>query len=336
MMRPIKSAATRLLRHRRGYYYQLLFRRTSAADIRSALDALGVGPGSTVLVHSALSSLGHFLPGPEGLIRLLLEVIGPDGTILMPAFPFTGSMEDYAASDPVFDVRSTRSRSGQLTEAFRRHSGVLRSLHPTHSFCALGRQADELTRDHHKAGTPCGPDSPLGRFAAGDGIVLRLGTGALTLYHHIQEAVDFPHLFIDGDTEFRCRTALGEEIGVRTRVYRKRIPQILHLDVDTRTESWSVHPSDFPLLYRGDREEHYRKDPRRQALLHRLLGIRGDFEAKGLLKSHVLHSTPLEAFRAKNYRDYAVREIRSLLQEHSGLYDLRTLEQLLAAGGYPR
>jgi aminoglycoside N3'-acetyltransferase len=336
MIRPIKSAAKRLLRHRRGYYYQLLFRRTSTADIRAALDALEIGPGSTVLVHSALSSLGYFRPGAEGLIRLLVEATGPDGTILMPAFPFTGSMEDYVAGDPGFDVRSTPSRSGHLTEAFRRHPGVLRSLHPTHSFCALGGQADELTRGHHEARTPCGPDSPLGRFAAGDGVVLRLGTGALTLYHHIQELVDFPNLFIDGDAVLRCRNAFGEEFRVRTRVYRRRIPQILHLGVDTPTGSWSVHPSDFPLLYRGDREEHYRRDPRRQVLLRRLLAIRGDFEARGLLKSHVLHSTPLESFRAKNYRDYAVREIRSLLREHSSSYDLRKLEQLLAAGAYPR
>ena len=103
--------------------------------------ALGVRPGGALLVHASLRALGPLPPGgAEDVIRGLLEALGPDGTLLMPALSYAS----VSPRSPVFDVLVTPSCVGALPEFFRTRPGTLRSVHPTHSVCALGRLAAEL------------------------------------------------------------------------------------------------------------------------------------------------------------------------------------------------
>src|SRR5919202_134924 len=53
-------------------------------SLAEQLAAYGLQPGQTVLVHSALSSLGWVVGGPVAVIQALLRVVGPAGTIMMP------------------------------------------------------------------------------------------------------------------------------------------------------------------------------------------------------------------------------------------------------------
>ena len=330
----IKRLVRKVLPHRKKMYVQMIFGRTSAETLRSALEELGIGRGCTVFVHSSMSSLGYFRPGPEGLVALLSRMVGSEGTILMPSFPFTGSMQAYVGHSPRFDVRHTPSRSGLLTETFRRYPGVLRSLHPTHPVCALGERAEELIEGHEHTRSPCGPNSPFGRLADHDALVLRLGTGALTLHHHVQELVDFPNLFLPGYSSLECIDWSGRRVAVRTRVYRERIPQILYLG-DNEDDKYTVHPSNYPLLYRGSREAKYREDPHRLPVLKQLLEIRSQFESRGALRSAAIRKCQIEVFSVRDYLDYALREIPPLLSRHRDRYDLSSLTALLKDGGYP-
>jgi hypothetical protein len=50
------------------------------------LQRLGVRPGMDIMVHSSLSRLGHVIGGPAAVIDALLNVIGPEGTLMMPSF----------------------------------------------------------------------------------------------------------------------------------------------------------------------------------------------------------------------------------------------------------
>ncbi len=159
--------------------------------IVNGLRKLGLGSGDLVTLHSSLKSLGHVEGGAQAVIRALFETIGPDGTILMPAFSFPLKSEE----EPIFDVRQTPSCVGLITEVFRREYATHRSIHLSHSYSAAGRLAAELTV-HPLDITPCGEDSPISKFLRRDGKILLLGVGynACTAFHAVEERLKAPYM----------------------------------------------------------------------------------------------------------------------------------------------
>ncbi|MBD3292863.1 MAG: hypothetical protein GF393_08075 [Armatimonadia bacterium] len=174
-------------------------------DIVEELRALGVGPGMTIMVHSSLSALGHVEGGAETLIEALIEAVGRDGTVAMPAMPGGG----------VFDIETSESSVGAVTEAFRTWPGVKRSFHPSHSACAIGPRAEFLLEDTLDHPTAIGAESPWGRLARlPEAHVLLLGVDQdrNTLLHHPEEVVRAPYLstiereYVDEDGNVQTKT----------------------------------------------------------------------------------------------------------------------------------
>jgi aminoglycoside 3-N-acetyltransferase len=129
--------------------------------------------GNQVVVHASLSSFGHVEGGAPALCAALLEAIGDGGTILLPAFTYGETLSGVTPVRPVAyhpDLPVSRV-IGAVAEAFRHVPGVLRSSHPTHSFCAWGRQAREVLstqRDNNPLG-------PIKKLNVVQGQVLLLG-----------------------------------------------------------------------------------------------------------------------------------------------------------------
>lgn len=140
----------------------------SACDPRivANLRSLGVREGSVLLVHTSFRAVRPVALGPLGLIASLREVLGPNGTLVMP------TMTDGST---VFDPRSTPTAGMGITaELFWRLPGVVRSTHPGGSFAAAGPHA-EIICAPQVLSPPHGPDSPVGRAHDLDGDVLLLG-----------------------------------------------------------------------------------------------------------------------------------------------------------------
>src|SRR5687767_10614169 len=89
------------------------------AGIARDMRALGLGAGDTVLVHSAMSRIGNVQGGAGAVVNAFLDVLGPQGTLAVPTFPFTGSMLAHVRSDPDFDVDETPSKMGAISECVR-------------------------------------------------------------------------------------------------------------------------------------------------------------------------------------------------------------------------
>ena len=156
------------------------------ADIAQGLAALGIGAGDTLLLHSALSSLGRVEGGAPAVVEAFLDVLGPAGTLVVP------TLSDV---DRPFAPESSPSAVGQLTEVVRRWPGAVRSRHPTHSVAVIGAQARYLT-EGHELGLPCGPDSPYNKLGALRGWVLMLGVDQdrNTTWHVAETIADVPYL----------------------------------------------------------------------------------------------------------------------------------------------
>lgn len=111
-------------------------------DLVDALHTLGIKRGDMLMVHASLSSFGHVENGADTLIDALLETVGADGIVAMPAF--TDCTE--GGSGGVFDPETTPPAPwiGITSELFRTRKGVVRSAHPTHSVCAVGNRVAEF------------------------------------------------------------------------------------------------------------------------------------------------------------------------------------------------
>lgn len=156
--------------------------------ITSDLLDLGVENGDTILVHSSFKSLGPVPGGLETLVQGLLRAVGRSGTLLMPALCWNLRPPEQ------YDVRSTPVNVGAVPEYFRTRPGTLRSIHPTHSVCAVGRGASELLDDHFLDHTPCGPHSPFAKLTkqAAKIIMIGCGLGPNTTMHALEECLDRP------------------------------------------------------------------------------------------------------------------------------------------------
>jgi aminoglycoside 3-N-acetyltransferase len=120
--------------------------------------------------------MGHVDGGADTVIDALLTALGPTGTLLMPSFQ-SGSEHVLVRNGCVFDVRTSACELGIIPETFRKRSGVIRSLNPTHSTAGIGPRAAELLDGHHLCEVSVGPGSPYDKLVQADGKILLLGVG---------------------------------------------------------------------------------------------------------------------------------------------------------------
>ncbi|MFI2409434.1 aminoglycoside N(3)-acetyltransferase [Streptomyces sp. NPDC018947] len=182
----------------------LVTRGTLAAGLRE----LGVRSGETLLAHSSLSALGWVCGGPVAVVQALLDVLGPDGTLVVPTQ--TGDLSDPAlwsnppvpeewwdtirTAMPPYDPATTPSRGvGVIPETVRTWPGALRSAHPQTSFAAVGPRAAEVVAGH-AADCRLGERSPLAVLERTGARVLLLGAGydACTAFHLAEYRVPSP------------------------------------------------------------------------------------------------------------------------------------------------
>jgi aminoglycoside 3-N-acetyltransferase len=157
-----------------------------AEELISELRGVGIQTGSVLFVHCSFNDLYTFAGTPMDILHALRTLLGPSGTLLMPAYTTN------SASKPprLFDVTQEPTCTGVVNEVFRRSLGVMRSLHPRHSICGEGPLAMELLSGHETCVRADGPDSPFDRLRRrDDAYILTLGLppGHVSILHWVED-----------------------------------------------------------------------------------------------------------------------------------------------------
>ncbi|WP_379156445.1 aminoglycoside N(3)-acetyltransferase [Paenibacillus sp. sgz5001063] len=177
-------------------------------DLITQFRNCGLTKGQHIFVHTSLSQLGYVVGGPETFIRSLLEIVGEEGTLMMPSQtwknldPETGVHWDAPPEGwplirehwPAYNKEITPAIGmGTVAEMFRKWPGAVRSDHPARSVAAVGKYAEYLTQDHDLSNI-FGSGSPLDKLYQLHGYVLLAGVGydKNTSLHLAETRADFP------------------------------------------------------------------------------------------------------------------------------------------------
>ena len=208
--------------------FRLFYGTASDEDIFNSISAKLNEKFDILMVHSSFDGM---IPMYTGNLNKLLNMLisyckEKDITLAMPTF-FLGSnfqaKEYYESGNHIFNVRKTASQIGLLTELFRITKGVKRSIHPTHSVCALGPLADQLTRNHHLSDATFGEETPFGEMIKYKTIILGIGTKShhsLTQIHSVEDIMkeNYPIPLFTGYVPVKCIDEFGNSL-----IYNLRI-----------------------------------------------------------------------------------------------------------------
>jgi aminoglycoside 3-N-acetyltransferase len=181
---------------------RLVTRSKLAEDLRK----LGLLPGQVVMLHASVKAIGWIVGGPDAVIQAILDVLGPEGTLMMyvgweedPYLTIVleeGRGEAYLMECPPFDPQRSRANRkwSILTEYLRTWPGACRSDHPEASVAAVGAKAQWIT-ENHPLHYPYGSGSPYAKLCEAKGKVLLLGApfNTLTILHHAETLARIPN-----------------------------------------------------------------------------------------------------------------------------------------------
>ena len=200
-------------------------------QIMADLRRIGLKRGDHVAVTLSLKSIGFVIGGPNAFIDALLDVVGPEGTIMMNTFT-----KNFRASaipiDYVFDKSTTVPATGLVPTVFIKRKGVVRSRHPISSVAAIGKLSEYLTMDHDEKANDHLPYEKLAKIG-GKYLAIGLGNRLVAIRHEAQRRADYFDL-LPALCGVRYRNAEGEtKLFIRNRIPCMRnlhtiVPKIEH------------------------------------------------------------------------------------------------------------
>jgi len=196
---------------------RIIYRKKyTAKDLVDVMKGMGMQKGSVVFIHSSMTEFYNYTGAANDLIDKVLEEIGEEGTLMMPAYPRINEKIDDEVD---FDVLNSPSGAGYLTEVFRKLPGAKRSINLQHSVCAYGKMADYFVSEHHRSLTAWDEFSPYYKMSQVNTFVFALGLPFFlgTIIHCcdsiLRTRFSYFQLFFRKEKEFKYRDSEGN-IGV--------------------------------------------------------------------------------------------------------------------------
>lgn len=153
------------------------------------IEAMDIRSEGTLLIHSSMKAIGAVDGGADTVLSVWRDYM-KDGLLIFP----THTWQQIGKETLTFDSRTLPSCVGILPEIFRHQPGVIRSLHPTHSVAALGKDAENYVAGEEKRTTPCPREGCWGKLVDRDADILFLGCTlrSNTFLHGVEEWENIP------------------------------------------------------------------------------------------------------------------------------------------------
>jgi len=152
--------------------------------LKNCLHNIGIDPNGTLKVHISYKAIGEADGRGDTVLDALMEYM-QNGLLVLPSHTWN----NVRSPNPVMDVLYTPTCVGILTELFRKRAGVVRSLHPTHSVAAYGKDAEEFVAGEEHIHTPCGHGGAYYKLWERDAQILHIGVNfeRCTFIHGMEE-----------------------------------------------------------------------------------------------------------------------------------------------------
>jgi aminoglycoside 3-N-acetyltransferase len=159
-------------------------------QVTTALQALNIRAGDSLLVHSAIQFLGRPVGGVGMYLEVLQTVLGPQGNIAVPTFNFA-----FARGEPYDPLQTPSVNMGAFSEYVRQQPRARRTPHPMQSMAVVGPNAADLAaRDTPSA---FDPGSSFERLLELDFKLLLLGASiqAVAMIHYSEQRANVPYRY---------------------------------------------------------------------------------------------------------------------------------------------
>ncbi|MBE6753163.1 MAG: AAC(3) family N-acetyltransferase [Ruminococcaceae bacterium] len=153
-------------------------------ELKKQLEAMNIPHDATLLIHSSMKAVGEIEGGAETLLDCLCEHLS-DGLLVMP----THTWDTIDDQHNVFNPATEPSCVGILGMLLLKREGAVRSLHPTHSVAAWGKDAAAFVAGEHFCETPCARNGCMGKLLDRHGLIMFLGCPLTknTFLHGVEE-----------------------------------------------------------------------------------------------------------------------------------------------------
>ena len=165
-------------------------RNLTFEDLVTGFKNLGLTKSDTVLVQSSFKAFGGVRGGPRTVIKAFLEVLSPEGTLVMPTF----NWNDFGEKK-LYSKLHTKPQTGILSEILMGWEGAHRIYHPVHGFSLVGAKAQKLSQKV-KNESSFESSSLFGELHRMNAKLMLLGVNygkGLTFFHYVEEMVGVPY-----------------------------------------------------------------------------------------------------------------------------------------------
>ena len=168
-------------------------------NLMEHLSELKINPTGTLMIHVSLKAIGKTENRADTVLDAFMEYM-KQGLLVLASHTWDNVNDE----NPVMDVLFTPTCVGVLTELFRKRQGVHRSLHPTHSVAAFGKDAEDFIGGEEKINTPCGKGGAYYRLWERNAQILLIGVNftSNTFIHGLEEWENSKGAISDTKTDF--------------------------------------------------------------------------------------------------------------------------------------